>query len=76
MSRIELQNKIIKKLESVDTDLLKEVMTLIEFETQEGQFTLSSAQKSAIDEARQQVKDGLVVSNEDVDKEIDSWLNE
>lgn len=76
MSNVKLREKVYKKLESVDDHLLQEVLTLIEFETDEGLFKLSDAQKVAVDESRQQIKDGNSYSNEYVNKEIDSWLSE
>ena len=76
MSTIELREKIYKKLEIVDDYLLKEILSLIEFETEEGIYQLSNAQKAAIDESRKQIKNGHSFTNEEVDKEIDAWLNE
>ena len=76
MSSVELREKILKKLESVDDHILKEVLTLIEFETKEGVYKLSNDQKSAIIESRQQIKDGNTFTNDEVDKEIDGWLSE
>ena len=76
MSSVELREKILKKLESVDDHILKEVLTLIEFETKEGVYKLSNDQKSAVIESRQQIKDGNTFTNDEVDKEIDGWLSE
>jgi len=77
MSTAELQNQVIKKIESVKNDrLLKEVLNFIDIELDEETIiTLSTAQKYAIDEARQQINDGKYSTNEEFDKEIDEWLN-
>lgn len=75
MSSIELRTMVLKKLESVDDYLLKEVLALIDFETEEGLFKLSDAQKLAVDESRQQIRDGNTFTNAEVDKEIDAWLS-
>ena len=75
MSTAELQNQVIKKIESVKNDrLLKEVLNFIEMD-EETIITVSTAQKDAIDEARQQINDGKYSTNEEFDKEIDEWLN-
>jgi len=71
MSTAELQNQVIKKIESVKNDrLLKEVLNFIEMD-EETIITVSTAQKDAFDEARQQIKDGKYSTN----KEFDGWLN-
>ncbi len=76
MSTLELRKKVYKQLETVDDNFLKEVLTLIEFETEKGLFKLSNAQKIAVDESRSQIASGKTFTNEEVDKEIDAWLNE
>jgi len=76
MSTVELREKVFKKLESVDDYLLKEVLSLIEFETDNGVYKLSEAQKLSVDESRKQIKEGNTITNEDVDKELGAWLSE
>lgn len=76
MSTVELREQIFKKLESVDEYLLKEVLTLIEFETNEGIYELSEDQKIAINESRKQINEGNTFTNVEVDKEMDAWLSE
>ncbi len=76
MTTIELKKRVLKKIENINEDyLLEEVLALIEFETSSASIELSTDQKSAIDEARAQIKRGEVYTNEEVDKEIDQWLN-
>jgi len=76
MTTIELKKRVLKKIESLNEDyVLEEVLALIEFETSSESIKLSSEQKSAIDEARTQIKRGEVYTNEEVDNEIDQWLN-
>ena len=59
----------------VDKYLLKEVLALINFETEQGEFKLSDNQKSVVDEARQQIKEGNSYTNDEVIKEVGEWLN-
>ena len=76
MEDLKLKEQVLKKLESADDYLLREVLTLIDFEANEGIFMLSEAQKSTITKARREINEGLSFTNEEVDKEIGSWLNE
>ncbi len=75
MSTVELREEVLEKLKTVDEHLLKEVLTLIDFETDQGEFKLSNNQKIAVDEARRQIQDGNSFTNDEVDKDIDEWLN-
>jgi hypothetical protein len=73
---VELREKVLKRLESVDDYLLREVLNLIEFETNDSVYKLSDSQKLSIDESRKQIKEGNTYTNEEVDKEMDAWLND
>ena len=76
MSTIELKQKLIKKLEFVNEDhLLEEILALIEFQNNAEPYKLSTEQKEAVDEAREQIRNGEYYTNEEVDQEIDEWLN-
>lgn len=76
MSTIELKNKVLKKIETVNEDyLLEEVLALIEFETNPEPVKLTDDQKAAVDVAREQIKNGEYYTNDEVEKEIDQWLN-
>ena len=76
MTTIDLKKRVMKKIENLNEDyVLEEFLALIEFETSSESIKLSSEQKSAIDEARTQIKRGEVYTNEEVDNEIDQWLN-
>jgi len=43
-------------------------------EAEQAEFKLSDNQKSAVDEARQQIREGNSFTNDDVNKEIGEWL--
>ena len=75
MPSSELRNKVFKKLESANDSLLKELLMLVDFETSEGVFELTDSQKSDVDESRQQIKNGITFTNQEVETQIDSWLN-
>lgn len=72
-----LKEKLINKIkETDDPALLEELSHLLELQEPETPYELSNSQKKAIDEARQQVKNGDTLSNDQSDKETDEWLNE
>ncbi|WP_341226951.1 hypothetical protein [uncultured Arcticibacterium sp.] len=76
MSTIDLKERVLKKIATVKEDyLLEEVLALIEFETNTELLKLTKDQKSAVDEASEQLKNGEYHTNEEVENEIDLWLN-
>jgi predicted transcriptional regulator len=78
MSTIELKKRLIDKIQELDnTRLLQAASRLLGLETDDIEvYRLSLAQKNAINEAREQIKRGEFFTEEEVDKEIDEWLNE
>ena len=76
MSTIELRKHIIKKLSLIDDDsFLKAIKTIIKSKVNEGVYQLSDFQKKRIESARSQLKKGQTISNDDLQKEVDQWLN-
>ena len=76
MRTIELRKHIIKKLSLIDDDsFLKAIKTIIESKVNEGVYQLSDFQKKRIESARNQLKKGQTISNDDLQKEVDQWLN-
>lgn len=75
MSTSELKINLINKITEIrDEGRLKELMQLIEFQSNSTVFKTSKKEKEAISEAKEQIRNGEVVSNEDVQKEIKEWL--
>ncbi len=72
----ELQQKLIDKISSTDdVDLLEDIYSFIGIDEEVEKFyTLSDKQISNIEQSQQQIKDGNYFSNDDVNKEIDEWL--
>jgi hypothetical protein len=71
------KQKLIEKIQKInDQSILDDIQRLIQLELDEEIFVTSEAQKSAIEEARTEVKNGKTVSAKKADKEIDEWLNE
>lgn len=72
-----LKDRLIDKLRKIeDPALLAEVSNLFELQEPETNYKTTPAQKKAIEEATQQVKEGRVVENGQSDKESDEWLSE
>jgi len=77
MSNIELKERLIGKIRETDNDdILEEVYRLLGLEQEIVEpFKLSNDQKAAVSEARQQIRDGKFLTDEDADNDIDEWLN-
>ncbi len=76
MSTIELQRKVIEKIKSVsDENLLTEVYRLLELENEDIEiYKLNSLQKIKIAAAREQIKKGQSLTENEANKEISEWL--
>ena len=77
MSTIELRKRLIDKIQKTDNeDLLAEAYRLLELETEDIEiYKLNNDQRKAISEARQQIKSGQFLTDEQSNKEIDEWLS-
>lgn len=77
MSTIELRKRLIDKIQKTDNeDLLAEAYRLLELETEDIEvYKLNNDQRKAIAEARQQIKSGQFLTDEQSNKEIDEWLS-
>lgn len=77
MRTIELKNKLIEEINLSDNkNLLEEFYRFFHLENQvEETYKLSEAQNFAIEEARNQIKKGDYLTNEQANQEIDKWLD-
>ncbi len=76
MTTTELKKKLIRKIYTLDDQkILEEVSKLIGVEDDEEIYHLSEEQLSAVREAKQQYLRGEYISNEQLEKEIEEWLN-
>ena len=79
MNSAELQLKldVINKItELKEIRVIREIKKLLELELDEDVFVLSKQQENRIAEARKEYANGEISSNEEVNKEIEQWLNE
>ena len=75
MSTAELKLNLINQIAGItDKVRLKEIMQLIKFQADESLYITDKEEKEAVKEAKNQIKNGDGISNEDVQKEITSWL--
>ena len=75
MSTAELKLNLINQIAGItDKVRLKEIMQLLEFQADESHYITNKEEKEAVKEAQNQIKNGDGISNEDVQKEITSWL--
>ncbi len=76
MSTIELRHIITEHLSHIDDlSFLNALKTIIESKVTDDIYKLSDFQKKRIEKARQELKDGKTISDDDLQKEIDQWLS-
>ena len=75
MSTAELKLNLINQIAGItDKVRLKEIMQLLKFQSDKSLYITNKEEKEAVKEAQNQIKNGDGISNEDVQKEITSWL--
>ena len=75
MSTAELKLNLINQIAGItDKVRLKEIMQLLKFQADESLYITNKEEKEAVKEAQNQIKNGDGISNEDVQKEIKSWM--
>jgi hypothetical protein len=77
MNKLEIREKLIAEIKQVENLHLLEVLyDILSAETGEKFYNLSRDQISAIEEAKQQYKEGEFFTNEEVDRETEEWLKQ
>jgi hypothetical protein len=76
MSTLELRNIITEHLAHIDDiSFLNALKIIIESKASEDIYKLSDFQKDRINIARQDLKNGHTISHDDLQKEINLWLD-
>lgn len=77
MSSAELKKRLIDKIQKTDNEnLLEEAFRLLQLESEDIEvYKLSDEQKSAVNEAREQIKRGEFLTDDEANKDVDEWLN-
>ncbi len=78
MTTNQLKKLLISKIDDTDDDeLLRAVYKIMDHNSTDGLvFNLSDKQKTAVNAGLKDIENGETVSDEDLQKEIDKWLNE
>jgi len=78
MNTTEIKKRLIDEINLSDnTDLLEELFHFLTLENETGEvYILNKQQNAAIEEARNQIKNGDYLTNEQANQEIDAWLKE
>ena len=76
MSSAELKKRLIDKIQETDNkNLLEEAFRLLQMESEDIEvYKLSEDQKNAVNEARQQIKNGQFLTDYEANKDIDECL--
>lgn len=76
MSSAELKKRLIGKIQETDNEnLLEEAFRLLQMESEDIEvYKLCEGQKNAANEARQQIKNGQFLTDDEANKDIDEWL--
>ncbi|WBV52374.1 hypothetical protein [Chryseobacterium gambrini] len=76
MSTAELQIDLINQITGITNKArLKELLQLLQFQNDEEIYITNEEEKKAVSEARTEIKEGSILSDEDFQKEINAWLN-
>ncbi|MGI8893738.1 MAG: hypothetical protein ACR2GN_09815 [Bacteroidia bacterium] len=78
MTKAQLKNKILEKIKNLENpDLLEEIYRFLELETSDLEvYKLTPEQQKSIEEGLDDYKKGNIMTDKDVNDEIDRWLNE
>ncbi len=76
-TKLELKLELINKITELENfRIIKELKKILDFELDEGVFELSQKQKTRIEKAKAEYSEGKTFTNEEVENEIEQWLNE
>lgn len=77
METIEIKKKLIEEINlSNNKDLLEELYRFLNLENKmQETYKLDTEQNSAVAEAREQIRNGEYLTNDDANQEIDEWLD-
>ncbi len=77
MTTKDLKEKLIKSVEGVENDILLEsLVNMIELESDvDSIYEFTDQQLMQIEDAKKEIKEGKIYTDNEVNKEIDEWLN-
>jgi hypothetical protein len=76
MSTLELKHIITEHLSHIeDVPFLNALKTIVESKISDSIYQLNDYQKRRIDLSRNELKNGQIISHDDLQKEINQWLS-
>jgi hypothetical protein len=76
MSTLELRELIISQLANIhDATFLRAIKILVDSKVEKEVYKLSDYQKERIRSGREQLRNNQMITHDDLQKEIDQWLN-
>lgn len=76
MNSIELRHIINDRISLIDDEsFLSAIKTILDSKVSSAVYKLSDFQKERIDFGRDQLKNGITISNDDLQSEISKWLS-
>ena len=75
MTMLELKSILIHRISEInDIQFLEAIKTILDEKAEDSVIVLTDEQKQEIIQSRKEIKEGLFISNEELDKEIQEWL--
>lgn len=75
MEIAELKKKLIAKINLIDNnEILESMMSILEIHNKQDVYVLNEAQLAAIEEAREDYRNGRFLTNDEANAEIEKWL--
>ena len=76
MTMLELKNILIHRISEInDIRFLEAIKTILDEKAEDTMLVLTEEQKQEIIDSQNEIKNGLIFSNDELDKEIQEWLN-
>ena len=76
MTMLELKNILIHRISEInDVRFLKAIKTILDEKAEDTILVLTDDQKQEIIDSQNEVKQGLIFTHDDLDKNIQGWLN-
>ena len=76
MTMLELKSILIHRISEInDIRFLEAIRTILDEKAEDTILVLTEDQKQEIADSRNEIKEGLFISNDELDKEIQGWLN-
>ena len=76
MTAVELKSILIHRISEInDVSFLKALKTILDSKTETGIIQLTQLQLEEIIASRKEIEQGLLIGNEDLEKEVKQWLN-